>query len=264
MKFYFFILAIMIVISCSRCKEECMDSSNPDCPNYIDPIPDPCLGVNPISADFIIEQRLIISNDEFRETNTVFGCIGCGVRVRAKQPGLQYQWQIGQDIYTDSVVNFVFSEDAVGGTYPITLITQGTPNLECNPNDNGLDTIVKYINVKAFDDNGIEGNWRIAWDSAPLDSFDVSINAYNDPIFLFLTTWENFTPETQNSPCEDVTFLYGYNFIRINFSDYDDCLSMRGDFWVNPDGTFEADYEYRISAQPLIFQRQYARGRRLQ
>ncbi len=262
MKFYFFILSVLIVVSCSRCKEECMDSSNPDCPNYIEPAPDPCLGVDPISADFIIEQRLIISNDEFRETNTVFA--GGVVRLRAKQPGLQYQWQIGQDIYTDSVVTFVFPESAIGGSYPMTLITQGSPNLECNPSDNGLDTITKYISVKAIDDNGIEGNWRIAWDSAPLDSFDVIINAYNDPVFQFLTAWENFTPATQNSPCQDINFNYGYNFIRIIDSTFDDCLNMRGEFWVNPDGSFEADYEYRISTQPLTFQRQYARGRRLE
>lgn len=239
-----------------------MDSSNPDCPNYIEPAPDPCLGIDPISADFIIEERVAITIDEFRETNTVFA--GYLVRLSAKQPGLQYQWQIGQDTYTDSVVTFVFPESAIGGSYPMTLITQGSPNLECNPSDNGLDTITKYISVKAIDDNGIEGNWRIAWDSAPLDSFDVSINLYNDPIFSFINLWENFTPPTEDSPCQGTLIVGGYNFVRIVFSPYDTCLGLRGEFWVNPDGKFEAQYEYLIELDPITYQAQHAHGRKLE
>jgi hypothetical protein len=260
---YFFLITLL-VLSCSRCKEEdCTDSTNPDCPNYVAPV-DPCAGKTEVSADFIIEER--IGPGEFREANAVTGCEACVVRVRALNPNLNYTWQIGTDVFTDSVALFGFREEHIGNSYPVTLIVNGPIDSNCHPNDNGMDTITKYISVHHGYDKSLEGNWRIAWDSPPLDSFDVYIEITEGPFFLPILSWHNFDRlgTSDCSPLASSMTASGHNFVRLEATAWPTCRSLSGDFWVRPDGMLEADYRFRDpSNPPLVFTYVRAHGRRI-
>lgn len=51
------LLTLSLLLITASCKDEpdnkCYDASNPDCENY-----NPCFGTSPVSADFVMSERL--------------------------------------------------------------------------------------------------------------------------------------------------------------------------------------------------------------
>ncbi len=176
----FFFSLIVIVLSCSKCKDpECTDSTNPDCPNYVEVIQDPCAGSSEVSANFYFEMRSSIPSIEpaiwVRDTVCLAGP-NIRVRVNVLQDNATFvKWIVGADEYSSTEVQFSVSEDFIGQELPVTLIVQAPINSLCFPGDNGMDTITKYFTVKDQCYADVFGTYRGSLEMAPLDSFELRI-----------------------------------------------------------------------------------------
>ncbi len=262
-RFLYFLLCVALITGCNRCKEECDDPTNPECPNYCPPV-DPCEGINEVSADFIIEER--VENDDgtmiYRATSGGV-LVNSEIHLMALQNGLSYQWNIGADVILNQDHYFYFPEEFAGQTIPIQLIVEGPIDSICNPTDNGMDTITKYITVYNWCDNPIYGTYKVAWDSAPQDSFILKVicdvESFNG-IDVFVS---NFTNTNQLDSCATHRIGYGYSYLKVN-TNLIPCDLIRGEFWINSDDSFEAEYQFDIDPEPgTTYGSFHAQGRRV-
>jgi hypothetical protein len=170
-------MSLALMMSCNKCKERCDDPTNPECPNYVVPDNnDPCLGKETTHAKFEMLQALTVENDvdtfitfhRYCRTNKA-------VRLRALQDSAQYHWIVGvQDYYTREIT-FTIGNEFEFQDLPITLIVTRTPQADCFPNDNGIDTVIKTITPLSKCNCSIWGHYYGAWEETPLDSFEVAI-----------------------------------------------------------------------------------------
>jgi hypothetical protein len=226
-KLTFFFSLILLVLSCSKCRDpECTDPTNPDCPNYVEVV-DPCAGQSEVNADFKIEMDISLEGTPvWYETNQ---CISFhnDVRVSANwENATSYKWILGVDTFYTQQHIFGVATIYNDQSLPIKLIVESTPNSECFPNDNGLDTIVKYIDVRGSCDSDIWGTYYGAWDEAPLDSFEVKILLSvcynpNGPIHQLVNI------DQLGDSCGDAIFQVANNFVRFATSN-NNCSSARG------------------------------------
>jgi hypothetical protein len=177
-KFPLFLMAIALVLSCNRCKEECDDASNPECPNYVaPPEPDPCSGAELTSAEFQTFQDLPIPNELDSLVEFYTYCFtGADITLHAVQNSAEYQWIIGGDNYYTQDVTFSFSSQWAGQSIPLKLILTRTPDSGCYPNDNGVDTLTKVIIPRNQCDASFWGTFYGAWEDQPNDSFEISFS----------------------------------------------------------------------------------------
>ena len=251
---YSLLLLCLVALSCSRCKEECDDPTNPDCPNYV--APDPCANSREVSAEFVIEEMYDASPPSFQEVQNVVcdhsvqpGSItGTSlIRVRPKQEGLNCTWILGSDTIHSSEYSFVFPASLCAGTYPITLITSGNPDSTCFPNDNGQDTVTRFVQLYPFEDQEIWGKYRVADVTNPTDSFDVSIRMeFFQGVMAVHLYLKGFAPGNERDSCWYTSSSYAYNFIKVH-SDNGACGQVSGEFWINSENQLEADYSYSLN-----------------
>jgi hypothetical protein len=192
-QFPLFLFAIVVVLSCNRCKEECDDPTNPECPNYVAPVViNPCEDAAETSADFEMYQELYPVETFDTLVQFYHDCmLFREITLHALQDSAEYHWIIGADHYYTREVNFNFGAEFVGQEIPLILVVSRQPDTACFPNDNGIDTLVKTIMPKYFCDASIWGKYYGAWDESPLDSFIVELyldfNNYpdcNDNVYL--------------------------------------------------------------------------------
>ena len=214
-KLIYFFLMTLLVLSCSRCKEEdCTDSTNPDCPNYVAPV-DPCAGKTEVSADFVIEERIsAIGAGEFIPTDTTLK--ERHIRFRAiTQGAYEYKWYVGSEIITDvqSVTRF-FPEQWAGSNIPITLVVRKIPDNACFPNDDGYDSITKVFHISQYliepnplgdedrtvQNGGLQGTYRLIQDGMQ-DSIDVSVS-FCDNYLGVLILFENLDGQGTICSCD--------------------------------------------------------------
>ena len=129
--FAFFCLFLTFTVFIQNCKDE--------------PLPDPCKGVTPVSADFSFYE-LVVSYDHdwmpdiFIETDTVYSTSLVEFRPKNKNYDY-YEWHIGAEVLkSKSVRRSDFPQDR---QINITLIVKSKPNKDCYPEDDGIDTITK-------------------------------------------------------------------------------------------------------------------------
>ena len=164
------------MMSCHKCKDECDDATNKDCPNYVESVvDDPCVGAMSTSADFVMLQRLPVENALDTLVEFYQNCLfGYDITLHAMQDNAEYHWIIGTDSYYTRDVTFNFGQEFVNQTIPLKLIVTRTPDSSCHPNDNGVDTLVHTVIPKHNCDASIWGHYYGAWDDAPLDSFEIA------------------------------------------------------------------------------------------
>ena len=277
-KLFLFLIPLTVIMLCNSCKEECDDATNPECPNYVEPVVvDPCAGSHEVSAEFTIEQKVGTSpaNAYFIETTGASCRLSSDagtsdIRLYGRQDGLNYKWIIGADTIYEREYIFRFSNEFAGGIYPIKLIVSGEIDSLCFPNDNGMDTVIKYLPVVDFMDNPILGTYKIAWDSAPQDSFDVKISSHIQQIVYYDVFAHNFSNlgSIEDSCYMDVTALtYKYLGVKTDQGNNLNCRRVRGYFWLNTDNSFEAQYDLDIDPSESIghinMQPFHAKGRRI-
>lgn len=167
------ILALMIILGMLEACHKCTDRSNPACSNY-----DPCYGKTSTSASFQIIETAPTSVGVYihwipfpvKDTTTYDPVF------QANDSSAQsYTWMVGSGVYTGH------SSLSLTG-YPrnqwisVTLIVQHTPNHQCFPSDNGIDTVTKRFIIINFSNNPFEHTFRGVLDEDKTDSFNVAFN----------------------------------------------------------------------------------------
>ena len=165
----------LIVLSCSRCKEDCDDSTDPACPNYVDSeVADSCEGHQPVTANFVMSERL----HEWNGVDTLVPfwthCTpNDPIVLTALEVGANYLWTIGANTYYTKECSFEIGEEFAGQTLNFTLVVEKDPDLECFPNDNGLDTLTRTVYINDICSPSIIGEFYGSLENAPLDSFPI-------------------------------------------------------------------------------------------
>ncbi len=242
-RFLYFLLCVTIITGCNRCKEECDDPTNPECPNYCPPV-DPCEGINEVSADFIIEELVDINPITWRETEGVIGTTSSQtVRLTALQNGLNYVWIIGADTIYDQQYEFNFSSDYYGQNIPLKLIVSGSVDSICNPLDNGMDTLTRSIHVVELTENPIFGRYKVATIANPLDSFIVEICTHfelgGNQFYV-----HNFDNAGNEDSCRVELSAIGYKYLNVyTYLILPNCKRIIGDVWLDTNNQFHGIYQ---------------------
>ncbi len=146
-------LAMLLAMAASGC-DRCDDPTNPECRNY-----DPCLVQGAVSAEF----EMFENGFGWPEQLPVVGQINsCNTLVLTASQDLDsYEWLIGLEPTPrlGRTVTVTF-ECTPFNRIAIRLIVKGQPNLACDPNDDGIDTVIKYVAVRPSDSLMIGGRFR--------------------------------------------------------------------------------------------------------
>lgn len=164
-----FLLGAFVLLQYS-CKKVQPDLNNLDCG---------C--AHEVSADFTMEEIVGGSFPESYEnfwtfTDTTFS--EKTVRFTALEEGASYKWYMGSEIVNQKQVKRYFSSSFDNQILPITLVVKKKPNKICFPNDDGYDSITKFLSVKSIsllEATFLEGVFRF-YSTELKDSFDVEID----------------------------------------------------------------------------------------
>jgi hypothetical protein len=185
MKNTFFLLLSIFVILIAGCNKDepvaCTDETNPECPNY-----DPCHDAESTSADF--ETACIVVSDKYQkitsQEDTFY--LGANIQFTAKQEdAISYEWKIGDDdrVFTEQSFSLTFNpSDSVtlfNRAVPIQLIVIRTPNTDCFPTDDGIDTLTKYIyfvSIHEITHKKFLGTWVGSREDKPDDIYEIEIS----------------------------------------------------------------------------------------
>ncbi len=249
-QFLVFFFLLLVVFSCTRCKEDCNDPTNPDCPNYVPPV-DPCAGKNIVSADFTISQRAASGGPEYHTIVPVINNVQHGysrIVLHANENYAQYTWVIGMDTIHTRDYEFTISEQYEGQTIPLKLIVQKTPDLTCFPNDNGMDTLVKYVHVISGCDASIYGLWKGVLTTSPLDSMEVLINNSTNPSLPFDCLYRNIYGLNGDITDSCGMYISGGTDIYLKFeNNFIGCSSPKGSLMLTPDlNHIQIDYSLQV------------------
>lgn len=178
MKFYIILLFVLLTIFSCRKEQPSMT-----------PLLEECNCAHEVSADFYMEEMTITNTvlAKYTDTDSILG--SKSVRFRVKESGAEYKWYIGAEVLTDTSVIRFFGPSTLGQTVPIILVVKKKPNKICFPNDDGYDSVVKYLTITNYPMTdyvnheltigSIEGTYRVK--SAHLsDSFDVNVDCVID------------------------------------------------------------------------------------
>jgi hypothetical protein len=271
-KLIYFFLMTLLVLSCSRCKEEdCTDSTNPDCPNYVAPV-DPCAGKTEVSAEFVIEELIsALGAGEFIPTDTTLK--ERHIRLRATiQGATEYKWYVGSEIITDvqSVTRF-FPEQWAGSNIPITLVVRKIPDNACFPNDDGYDSITKVFHISQYliepnplgdedrtvQNGGLQGTYRLIQDGMQ-DSIDVGVS-FCDNYLGVQILFENLDGQGTICTCDMNTTsahprveMWGYRYVKFGnlWPQGTFCKSLEGFLDRKMNGLVVLNVAYRFRPEP--------------
>lgn len=135
---------------------------------------DPCSCASEVSAEFDIQE--IINIQYGLETFTDYVFENRTVRFTAREENADYKWYLGSEILTGKSVSRYFNSSVVNMTIPITLVVKKNPNKTCFPNDDGYDSVVKYMDVieRCAQPHMLEGTFRFAEENST-DSIDIRL-----------------------------------------------------------------------------------------
>lgn len=215
-----------------------------------DPVkPDPCEGKKPVTAEFeIIEGSPINKIQLINQDDTVMSIN----RVTFKAIGNydSYRWRLIDDPRIFSGQQHVVQFDEPYGKITVELIVQGKPNLQCFPDDDGIDTLYKDIFVKDRFQTSIYGNYKGVNLSNILDTFNVNIF----PIKDLENQFRGIAVLNINKGCLDTAF-YKYPEIMWNnsilnfksnggFNSINTCLAPSGYCFLDKNNFNKIQIEY--------------------
>jgi len=99
-----------------------------------------------------------------------------------------YTWYIGTEVLTERSFVRNFDASLIGQTLPMHLVVKKNPNLICHPNDEGYDSITKYITVVDPGNQYVDTNYRIEGvyrmkDINSNDSVDIILDMNNSYVY---------------------------------------------------------------------------------
>ncbi|HBH07116.1 MAG TPA: hypothetical protein DDX92_10995 [Flavobacteriales bacterium] len=172
-------LVLMTAFSLQTCKHEhCFDPTDPDCENY-----DPCHAYQRPSAKFEMLMNLWYTDKDGRSADTVFsdsifaGNYGHSIIFNAIDDhlGMQHTWYVGQENFDGpQTPGRDFSSVTIRpARIPITHVIRYEPDSICDPQDDGYDSTVQFIQlVKEYNDLDVLSVFRGAFEGST-DSFDL-------------------------------------------------------------------------------------------
>jgi len=176
MSFLGIILLLINVLGC-KCKKteitDCFEPTNPLCKNY-----DPCYGKKPVSAEFIIEDKLNLVDPETFIIENETLTLGT-IRFTALEENAKYTWYLGIEVLHDKQIQRNFYEDTRGKNITVSLVVEKDSDAKCFPIDDGRDSVSKtfYI-VEDVCQLDIDNSFKGVLNTAPNDSFVCSVAFY--------------------------------------------------------------------------------------
>ena len=211
-----------------------------------------CAKEKPVSADFMMGE---IYGDEFIDLDTVVMDVDYNdgnpanfirdtyrtVHFKANLAGASYEWQVGNNgtVKTSKEFSLLFSNRV--GTIPVRLIVHKAPNKYCFPNDDGIDTIVRYLTVDNVEPHPLFGEYKGYSLSNPSEQFTIKMDTsrfnqlgfepytghysvYNGVYNLpnGNTGWQSFGGGTNSAVCGNYEYSpqLPYNHMWYCFGDY--------------------------------------------
>ena len=165
--------------------------------------PNPCCGVTPVTADFgmmNITGTFLNFYDFFPDVAFTRNYIT--FRAIPQDPEATYTWYLGTEVISGSQFQRDFSPTIQTGenNIPITLVVKKTPNTECYPNDDGYDSIVKYI--KLVDDK---------CDFLTNGDFKVLFEGKSDSSIVSVRNWDYFSAGYYTPDCNEDHIGIGFD-----------------------------------------------------
>jgi hypothetical protein len=175
------ILFVSISIFLASCKKE----KQPE----LSPFNEGCDCAKEVSADFIIEEFWGDINGWELRTETDTAYTNKNIYFSAKQDSAEYKWYLGTEILTEQVIGRFFpNTDTENQTIAVSLVVKKKPNNICFPNDDGYDSIIKYLHFVKLPENtgafqtyplNMAGTYRVKMPHLA-DSHDISISCSMD------------------------------------------------------------------------------------
>lgn len=137
--------------------------------------PDPCSGKQRVSAKFFMYEMPGTPSPEWENYDSDTIASG-NVRFEVADQSLNCEWYIGSEKITEK--SFIRSGFPRHSYTPITLIVHGTPNTECFPDDDGIDTLTRYLfQLKStFDNDLFTGDFKGYNTDNPLEIFTINMD----------------------------------------------------------------------------------------
>jgi hypothetical protein len=137
--------------------------------------PNPCVGAIPFKASFDILEEIgdtLIATDTAVISNRVF--------FKAPKGYDSYTWYVDDLKMDNAYLQRDPTQFFLGFMYPadnvkITLVAKKKPLIACFPDDDGIDSITKYLQVRHFLDAPIKGKYFGYYKSNPKDTATVQI-----------------------------------------------------------------------------------------
>ena len=118
-------------------------------PQMSEDIKNPCDCAHEVSADFKMETTSNGNNYDnlllVVETDTAYG--PCNIWFTAKEEDAEYTWYVGAEVIHEKQFHRYFDQTLIGQTLPMTLVVKKNPNTKCYPNDDGYDSITKFLTI---------------------------------------------------------------------------------------------------------------------
>ena len=190
--------------------------------------PDPCAGSTQVKADFTMYEQLpydsLFVADTVLQYNVVYFI--------AKGNYKQYKWKIGNDdsTFTGDTIRLHF--DQPFSQIAVTLFVSSEPNTKCFPNDDGKDTITKYLCVVPWrGGSALIGYYKGITLDNPKDTFivnvgfhDVFIDGHYNRSFYYVDNINRDCHEPRlDSTFSKNRYLIGYKCIHIEGTGTDSC-----------------------------------------
>ena len=149
----------------------------------MNPLNQGCDCAKEVSADFLMEEMATPIDwpyePQLTDSDTVYA--NTNIHFYAKEAGAEYTWVIGAEEVHEREFYRYFSSALIGQTLEMKLIVNKPPNLICLPNDDGKDTLIRYLTVVeepldffSTPNPRFEGVFRLK-DAYMADSVDVTI-----------------------------------------------------------------------------------------
>ncbi len=143
----FLALGLLAWQGCKRCD----DPTNPECRNY-----DPCYELTEVSADFEMREYIGRSGDIVWDLSVTTGKVlnrNALVLTGLDSGDVSHQWIIGTDPRVRSGIKEVVTFGGFTGAIEITHIVSGNPRQNCFPDDDGVDTVTKVVEIVSFEES---------------------------------------------------------------------------------------------------------------
>lgn len=174
-------VSLLFVVSCKPDKQECHDPSNKDCDNY-----DPCFGQKPVKAEIILSQRAAAAGWDslsklYIDEQNVFS--RTQIRFHCPLNGAKYTWTLGAETITSQTFERNFFSPVPFGTYSVKLVVEKTPNKQCFPGDDGVDTFIKTFQILPVCSLAMNGVFKGKWDNIIGDSALISLRVFDNQTY---------------------------------------------------------------------------------